>query len=176
MRKAAISSALSVLMLAVAPLCARAADASAIEIYGEGVQVYSCQMIGDDYAWTLKGPDAVLRDGIGRTVGRHFAGPSWEAQDGSIVVGEPLIASPAPQAGAVPWLVLKAKSHAGAGRFANVAYVVRSATQGGAAPATGCDAAHAQKESRQPYSATYTLFPQPEAAPPPTALAAPPVN
>ena len=44
------------------------------------------------------------------------------------------------------------------GLLDKVAYVVRSGTAGGAAPATGCDAAHANAESRVPYSATYTFF------------------
>jgi hypothetical protein len=75
------------------------------------------------------------------------------------VVGEPLVASPAPSAGAIAWLVLRAKSHEGSGLFAHVVYVARTETSGGVAPATGCDAAHLHAETRVPYSATYTFFP-----------------
>ena len=39
-------------------------------------------------------PDASLLDAKGQVIGKHFAGPSWQANDGSIVVGEALNASP----------------------------------------------------------------------------------
>ena len=135
------------------------AAAPAIVLLGKGAQVYACAQAAAGYAWQLKAPDAVLLDPAGRQVGRHFAGPSWQAEDGSTVVGAAVATSPAPQAGAVPWLVLAAKSHAGEGIFSGVSYIVRSATQGGAAPATGCDADHAGAELRVDYSAPYTLFP-----------------
>jgi hypothetical protein len=144
-----------------AALIAAAAPAhaagEAIELLGRGSQVYVC----DGAAWKLKAPEAVLLDPSGKQVGTHFAGPSWRAADGSVVVGEPLVASPSPEAGSIPWLVLRAKSHEGEGRFAKVAFVVRTRTDGGAAPSTGCDAAHNGAEQNIPYVATYTFFPQP---------------
>jgi hypothetical protein len=73
-------------------------------------------------------------------------------------VGEPLSVSPSPDAGAIPWLVLHAKSHQGEGVMASVQYIVRMRTEGGMAPASGCDAAHADAEVRVPYSAVYVLF------------------
>ncbi len=135
------------------------AAAPAIVLLGKGAQVYACAQTEAGYAWHLKAPDAILLDPAGRQVGRHFAGPSWQAEDGSTVVGAAVATAQAPQAGAVPWLVLAAKSHAGEGVFAGVSYIVRSATQGGAAPAAGCDADHAGAELRVDYSATYTFFP-----------------
>ena len=74
------------------------------------------------------------------------------------MTGEVLVASKAAQADAIPWLVLKAKAHSGEGLFSAVAYIVRSATAGGAAPAGGCDPAHPGAEVRVDYSATYTFF------------------
>ncbi len=100
----------------------------------------------------------MLTDASGKAVGRHFAGPSWQATDGSTVVGEVEATGAAPQPGDVPWLVLRAKAHSGSGVLAAVTFVVRSATQGGAAPATGCDAAHAGAEARIDYHATYMFF------------------
>ncbi len=135
---------------------AHAADA--IELLGRGVQIYGCTATDGSFAWKLTGPDATLTDAQGMVAGHHFAGPSWQASDGSLVVGEVLAAS-AGAKGAVPWLVLHAKSHTGAGAFATVKYIVRSRTEGGAAPAGGCDAAHAGASVRVPYSATYTFFP-----------------
>ncbi len=140
------------------PLAARAGE-PAIQLLGKGVQVYGCAEAGPSYAWRLKGPDATLTDAAGAVAGHHFAGPTWRANDGSAVVGSVLTSAPAPRPGSVPWLVLAAKSHAGAGRFADIAYVVRSQTEGGAAPALGCDAAHIGAEVRVPYQATYLFFP-----------------
>ncbi len=136
------------------------AAAPAIVLLGEGVQVYGCAQTESGYAWRLKAPDAVLTDAEGHDAGHHFAGPSWQAEDGSTVVGAVVATSAAPQAGAIPWLVLAAKSHSGEGRFADVSYIVRSGTEGGVPPATGCDSAHADAELRVAYSATYTFFPR----------------
>ncbi len=136
-----------------------AATPAAISLTGKGAQIYTCAEVDTRFAWRLEAPDAMLTDAAGNRVGHHFAGPSWQAEDGSLVVGEALVASPSPRAGAIPWLVLHAKSHAGAGLFAAVAYIVRSDTEGGVAPVTGCDAAHAGTKTSVDYSATYTFFP-----------------
>jgi len=150
-------------LLLTAPSAAGAAT-TALQLQGKGVQIYTCLSLRAGFGWSLTGPDAILTDKSGVQVGRHFAGPSWQASDGSAIVGEPLVASPSPTAGSVAWLVLHVKSSSGAGLFANIAYVARTATSGGAAPASGCDAAHVGTESRSPYTATYSFFPQ--AAPP----------
>ena len=135
-----------------------AAKPPAVEAFGKGVQVYACTSVSTGYAWTLKAPEASLRDAKGHLIGKHFAGPTWQAIDGSAVVGNPLNVSPSPDAGAIPWIVLQAKSHAGMGLMSNVDYVVRTRTEGGTAPAGGCDAGHAGAEVRIPYSAVYLFF------------------
>lgn len=139
-------------------LCTRAANAGVIVLHGKGVQIYGCTQAEAGYAWHLKAPDAVLTDSAGHTIGHHFAGPSWQAKDGSTVTGNLLNTSQAPQADAIPWLVLGAKDHTGNGLFNKVSYIVRSATKGGAAPSTGCNLAHAGVEVRIYYSATYIFF------------------
>ncbi|MBD8880219.1 DUF3455 domain-containing protein [Rhodanobacter sp. 7MK24] len=131
---------------------------AAFEAFGKGVQIYACKVSGNTYAWALKAPDATLSDAKGKVIGRHFAGPSWQANDGSTAVGASLNASPSPDAGAIPWLVLRAKSHKGSGLMASVQYIVRAHTEGGAAPASGCDAGHAGAEARVPYNAVYLFF------------------
>ena len=137
---------------------AQAASPAVIVLLGKGAQVYECAQAGTGFAWRLKAPDATLTDAAGRRIGHHFAGPSWQAEDSSTVTGEALVASQPAQADAIPWLVLKAKTHGGEGLFSGVAYIVRSATVGGAAPASGCDPAHGGAEIRIDYSATYTFF------------------
>lgn len=135
-----------------------AAKAPAIEAFAKGVQIYTCKASGSAYAWSLKAPDASLTDAKGRPVAKHFAGPTWQASDGSAVVGTPVNVSPSPDAGSIPWLVLEAKSHSGSGEMAGVHYIVRTRTEGGVAPGTGCDASHAGSEVRVPYSAVYLFF------------------
>lgn len=146
---------------AVASLASARTEAagSAVALQGQGVQIYACEQVSGAFRWNLRAPEATLHDSGGAVVGRHFAGPTWQASDGSTVVGEAVASSPAPGMAAVPWLVLRAKAHAGEGAFASVAYVVRADTKGGLAPAAGCDQARAGAESRVPYSATYIFFP-----------------
>lgn len=136
----------------------RAAEPRAIEAFGRGAQIYSCNAANGGYAWVFKAPDATLSDTHGHVIGKHFAGPSWQAEDGSVVVGEPISVSVSPDAGAVPWIVMRAKSHTGQGEMASVQYIVRTGTKGGVAPTTGCDASHAGTETRVPYSAIYLFF------------------
>lgn len=137
---------------------APATKSAAIEAFAKGVQIYTCKAANGSYAWTLKAPEASLSDAKGHAIAKHFAGPSWQAEDGSVVVGEPVQASPSPDAGAIPWIVLHAKSHTGSGEMASVQYIVRTRTEGGVAPASGCDASHAGAEVRVPYSAVYLFF------------------
>jgi hypothetical protein len=64
----------------------------------------------------------------------------------------------APDASAIPWLLLAAKSHAGEGALANVSFIERVATTGGKAPARGCDATRVDAEQRVPYTASYYFY------------------
>ena len=137
------------------------ADAAspAIVLFGKGVQIYECAQADAGYAWRLKAPEATLTDAAGQIAGRHFGGPSWQAQDGSRIIGNVLASSQSPQPDSIPWLVLGVKAHGGSGLFADVTHVVRTDTKGGMAPKDGCDAPHAGADIRVDYSATYTFFP-----------------
>jgi hypothetical protein len=139
-------------------LAAPARAGEAIQLRGVGAQVYTCEAAANGFAWRLKAPDARLIDDGGKDFGHHFAGPSWQAQDGSTVVGEVITSSTSPRAGSIPWLLLRAKSHSGDGVFASIGFIVRIQTEGGVAPATGCDADHAGTETRVPYNAIYVFF------------------
>ena len=124
-----------------------------------GAQIYTCKPKAAEpaeFEWVLKAPDAELFDQSGAKIGRHYAGPTWESADGSRVVGEVMQRSPAQ--GAVPWLLLRAKSNEGAGALASVKYIQRVDTIGGVAPSAGCDAAHAGAEVRVDYSANYDFY------------------
>jgi hypothetical protein len=127
----------------------------------KGVQIYTCaapaaSTVGAP-AWTLKAPHALLLKG-GDAAAIHFGGPSWEALDGSLVVGAKVAAVPSPDPTAIPWLLLKAASNAGQGLFSDVTWVQRLDTEGGLAPTTGCDDAHVGAESLVPYRADYFFY------------------
>ena len=129
-----------------------------------GVQIYECKAAKDapsQFSWTLKGPEADLKDRSGKPLGKHYAGPTWEASDGSKVMGELVTKQDAPAAGAIPWLLLRAKSTSGSGKFSAIASIQRLQTKGGTAPASGCDSSQSGKESRVPYSAVYRFYKAP---------------
>jgi hypothetical protein len=124
-----------------------------------GAQIYTCKAKAADpasFEWALVAPDAELFDQSGAKIGRHYAGPTWESADGSRVVGEVMQRSPVE--GAIPWLLLRAKSNEGAGALASVKYIQRVDTTGGVAPSAGCDAGHAGAETRVEYSANYVFY------------------
>ncbi len=155
------AAASSAMTAAPAPAGPTQAARDAIELRGVGAQVYTCAASPSGFGWRLKAPEAKLLDGAGAEFGRHFAGPSWQARDGSKVVGEVMVSDPAPQPGSIPWVLLRAKSHSGNGAFTSVGYIARIGTEGGVAPAAGCDATHTGAERRVAYSALYLFFSQP---------------
>jgi Protein of unknown function (DUF3455) len=116
---------------------------------GEGVQVYVCT----EGTWTLKAPDAKLLDTQDKVIGEHFAGPTWKLNDGSQVRGKMIASQRSPDAGSVPWLLLAAVPQSGSGKFADVVYIRRTDTRGGAAPTGPCSG-----ERRIAYSASYSFY------------------
>lgn len=127
-----------------------------------GVQIYECQTVKDRPAeseWFFTGPEAQLRDAQGRKVGTHFAGPHWQSNDGSRIVGAVTARAEAPRAGAIPWLLLKTRSAGPAGAFARVTSIQRVDTMGGLAPPAGdCTSARSGERRRVDYTADYVLF------------------
>ena len=129
-----------------------------VEARAIGVQIYDCNQRKDDpaqFEYILRAPEADLFDAAGGRIGKHYAGPSWEANDGSKVVGEATARDAGPDSNAIPWLLLAAKSASTSGLLARTVNVQRVNTVGGKAPATGCSVAQAGKELRVPYTATY---------------------
>ena len=129
-----------------------------LQVTAKGDQIYSCKADGAQFGWTLKAPDAQLFDKGGKAFGKHFAGPSWEASDGSRVTGKAVANAPSPDTESIPWLLVAVVSPNGEGVLTPVTSVQRINTKGGKAPASGCDAAHVGQESRAAYSADYVFF------------------
>ena len=116
---------------------------------GRGDQVYGCV----NGAWVLKAPDAKLLNQEGAVVGRYFAGPAWQLNDGSWVQGKAVAQQIAPDATAVPWLLLE--SVGGGGRLRAVRFILRTGTHGGKAPDGSCSQ---NAMLRVPYTATYSFY------------------
>ncbi len=129
-----------------------------LQVHAKGDQVYVCNSDASQFAWTLKGPDAQLLDKNGKPFGKHFAGPAWEANDGSRVIGKAVANSPSPDANSIPWLLVTILSHEGSGVLSRVNTIQRVNTKGGKAPASGCDASHVSEEVRVSYSADYRFY------------------
>lgn len=124
-----------------------------------GAQIYVCTPKKDAptaFEWTFQAPEALLYGEGRELLGKHYAGPTWEANDGSKVKGAVKARQDAP-AGNIPWLLLAATSE-GAGRFANVTSIQRMNTVGGVAPKDGCDGPNAGKIARVNYSADYYFY------------------
>lgn len=147
-------------MAQVPPAIAAAGEATVITLHAEGAQVYECKAGGDKaggdqkLAWTLREPIATLLL-AGKTVGRHYAGPTWQHVDGSSVVGKVVGTAPGKTAADIPWLKLSATARKGQGMLSGVATVQRINTKGGV-HAGPCD--KARTFHSEPYSADYVFL------------------
>jgi hypothetical protein len=136
-----------------------------LHLNGKGKQIYSCQGAGGVYAWKLKAPDAKLFSEGGELAGRHFAGPAWEANDGSRVTGKLVASVPSSDSNSIPSLLLTVTSRAGTGIMSKARSIQRLETKGGVAPATGCSASNENDETSVPYEAGYYFYGMPEPKP-----------
>src|SRR5579863_2246136 len=73
-------------------------------VHASGSQVYTCQAAaGDRFSWTLKGPEAELRDRNDKVIGQHLAGPTWKLKDGSEVTGKAAAQVDSLDSDSIPW-------------------------------------------------------------------------
>ena len=132
-----------------------------LQALGEGVQIYDCKPSTTDPAkgaWTFREPKATLYDDAGNIVGTHFkgpTGPTWQANDGSTVVGKVLKTIPT-DSNAIPSLLLVATSNEGCGLLSKVLFIQRVDTVGGKAP-DSCDLSH-DTELPVDYTAVYRFY------------------
>ena len=127
----------------------------------KGVQLYECRARKDQvvgFEWAFVAPEADLFDVRGRKTGRHYAGPHWESTGGSKILGTVKERADAPVAGAIPWLLLAAKSVGSEGSFSKVTSIQRVNTVGGVAPTADCSQATAGTPARVNYTADYYFF------------------
>src|SRR5256712_4633357 len=123
-----------------------ASQTLAVVAQASGAQIYECNASKADparFEWVFKAPEAELFDNAGKKIGKHYAGPTWESDDGSKVVGEVKAQVAGPDSGAIPWLLLNAKSTSGTGVFSQTKSIQRVHTVGGKAPTEPCSQAQA---------------------------------
>ncbi|WGD50064.1 DUF3455 domain-containing protein [Bradyrhizobium sp. CB1650] len=120
-----------------------------------GVQIYVCTVKGGMSEWDFNAPEAELFDAQGAPFAKHYAGPTWEAHDGSRVTGKILASEPAPKTGAIAWLLLSAES-SGSGVLAGTRFVQRLNTSGGVGPSGPCPTAGIER--RVEYTADYLFY------------------
>jgi hypothetical protein len=162
----AAAAALSLMQVAqagppppVVPDAIKVPDGNKVFLIGHavGVQIYSCNGV----VWSFVAPRANLYNKHGKLIITHFAGPTWEAKDGSTVVGR-AEASITVDPTAIPWLRLAAASTAAGldgDRLVATTYVQRIATTGGLAPpAAECNATTAGTVAEVPYTADYYFW------------------
>ena len=128
-----------------------------------GVQIHECIAASTGYRWRFAGPRADLYGDNGSLLATHFAGPRWQARDGSTILATldgdgTVTVDPT----AIPWLRLRvtsASSGADGDRLAAATYIQRISTTGGLAPAPDtCNAASVGQVAEIPYTADYAFW------------------
>lgn len=138
-----------------------AGESLAMIVAAKGVQIYECRAGKDavaGYEWAFVAPEAELFDARGNPIGRHGAGPQWQAADGSTIQATVKERANAPIAAAIPWLLLTARTVGPEGMFSKVTSIQRVNTVGGVAPATGCTQDTAGRPARVDYTADYYFY------------------
>lgn len=104
----------------------------AMTLHAVGAQIYACMAdpANGKLSWVFREPIAALLID-GKTVGRHYAGPIWELENGGKIQGKVVARAAGAAPGDIPWLKLEAIGPA-TGPFAGMRFIQRIRTQGGA--------------------------------------------
>jgi hypothetical protein len=130
-------------------------EAAMLTVHAEGAQIYECRAdSAGKLAWQFREPIAALMVD-GKTVGRHYAGPSWEMNDGSAITGKVDARAPGATAKDIPWLKMEVTAQHGTGQLAGTTTIQRINTKGGTAEGA-CEASGAFLSV--PYSADYRFL------------------
>ena len=123
--------------------------------HAEGAQVYECKAAPgrSPLVWVFREPVATLVED-GKTIGRHFAGPHWALDDGSLVQARVVQTLAGATPADIPLLKLDVNQNNGHGRLGSVTEVYRVNTRSGAL-AGACGTPGALRS--MPYSADYVF-------------------
>jgi hypothetical protein len=128
-------------------------------VRASGSQIYTCQAeAAGKYSWTLKAPDAELKDRKDKVIGQHSAGPTWKLKDGSEVTGKAVAHVDSLDSDSIPWLLVDVVNNSGKGALAKVTKIQRVHTHGGMPGNDPCDEAHKDAETKGSYTADYYFF------------------
>ena len=123
--------------------------------HAEGAQIYECKAGSDGQTvWAFREPIATLMVD-GKTVGRHYAGPSWQIGHGEIVKGKVSASAPGAAPGDIALLKLDVVDHEGSGELQAASLVLRLNTHGGDVKGS-CSTPGALRA--EPYSADYLFL------------------
>jgi Protein of unknown function (DUF3455) len=127
--------------------------------HAKGSQIYTCQQgASKHFEWTLKGPEAELKDRKDKVIGQHTAGPTWKLKDGSEVTGKPAAQVDSLDSESIPWLRIDVLNNSGKGALASVTMIQRVHTHGGKPGNDVCDEAHKDAETKSEYTADFYFF------------------
>lgn len=121
-----------------------------------GVQIYSCNATSSGPKWELVAPRANLYGDNGQLIATHSGGPTWEARDGSAVVGQ--VEARVPMPSTIAWLRLRAVPTTDSGRLAGTTFIQRTATTGGVADPATCTVEDLGDVVEVPYTADYHFW------------------
>ena len=137
------------------PAIAAPGETAVLTAHAVGMQYYDCKPGADGkLVWTFNSPQATLTVD-NKVVGHHTAGPTWELDDGSSIVGKVAGNAPGANANDIAWLKLEVVSHNGSGKLSDVTTVQRINTVGGVLK-DSCDRQGAGRG--MPYSADYVFL------------------
>jgi hypothetical protein len=126
-----------------------------VTVHAQGAQVYECKRDASGaLAWAFREPIATLTLD-GKTIGRHYAGPNWEWNDGSIVVAKVSGNAPGATERDIPLLRLDVTARSGSGVLSGVTTIQRLNTSGGKASGS-CP--RAGDLLSVPYAADYAFY------------------
>jgi len=127
---------------------------------GVGMLTYECRektAAAGQFEWVFVGPVATLYSADKRTVGKYYAGPTWESSDGSKITGKQVAVSPGAP-GSIPMQLVKTDPAMGAGSMNGVSYIQRVNTKGGVAPSSACEAGTKGQRQQVSYEADYVFY------------------
>lgn len=102
-------------------------------IHAEGAQIYECKSHeGGLLTWQFREPIAALIVD-GETIGVHYAGPYWELNDGSKILGKVTGRAPGDTDKDIPLLRLESSPQSQKGLLAGINTIQRLNTKGGVA-------------------------------------------
>jgi hypothetical protein len=111
----------------------------------------------DQFEWVFINTSATLYDINKIVVGKSYAGPTWEFNDGSKVTGKQIATAPS-RLGAIPLQIVQASNASETGYLSIVTYIQRLNTIGGGPPPESCAAAGVNTQRGVPYEADYVFY------------------